>query len=161
MVPNSNMLLVIARKIRTFLSQSPRFYLWLVPAWLLLGLSRAAILVFPFKRIAGWLGTHNGLAPRTPLISQEQERRARIIGRTIRVAAKYTPWTSNCFPQAITARLLLGVHSIPCAVFFGLARNPADSDLEAHAWVVSGRLSVTGGRSFDRFTSVGCFVSGI
>ena len=155
------MISVIARKVRTFLNQAPLFYVWLLPAWILLGLSRAAILVFPFRRIAGWLGTHDGLAPRTPLISPDQERRAHSIGRAVRVAAKYTPWKSNCFPQAIAARLILGFHGIPCAVYFGLARAPADSDMKAHAWVVSGRLSVTGGRSFGSFTPVGCFVSGV
>jgi len=31
--------------------------------------------------------------------------------------------------------------------------------MKAHAWVVAGRIPVTGGQSFGQFTVVGCFVA--
>jgi len=156
------MIRTVQRKFVTATKQPPLFYLWLVPAWLLLGFSRIVIVTLTFKRFAHWLGLHDGLAPRTPLATAEQEMRARAISRTIAIAAKYTPWTSNCFPQAITARLILGFYDIPYALFFGLMRSRQSEEmgeLKAHAWVVSGRVNVTGGRSFRQYTSVGCFVS--
>jgi len=153
------MISIVARKMRTFLSQPPLFYVWLVPAWILLGFSRAAILMFSFKRIARWLGAHDGLAPRSPLSTPKDERRARGIGRAIKVAATYTPWESVCFPQSIVARIILGLYNIPYALFFGLMRDKKEAELKAHAWVVSGRINVTGGASFNQFTVVGCFVS--
>ena len=140
----------------------PLFYLWLIPAWFLLGLSRFVIITLTFKRFAHWLGLHDGLAPRTPLATVKQEMRARAISSAIIVASKYAPWKANCFPQAITARLILGLYDIPYALFFGLMRSKQQAELgelKAHAWVVSGRVNVTGGRSFGQFTSVGCFVS--
>jgi hypothetical protein len=156
------MIKTIKRKFVTATKQQPLFYLWLIPAWLLLGFSRFVIITFSFKRFAHWLGLHDGLAPRTPLTTASQEIRARTISRVISIASKYSPWKANCFPQAITARLILGFYDIPYALFFGLMRSAQEEDrgeLKAHAWVVSGRVNVTGGRSFQQFTSVGCFVS--
>ena len=81
------------------------------------------------------------------------------IGRAVRLAARYTPWDSNCFPQAVVARLLLGLYGIPYALFFGLRRDPDSGAMLAHAWVAAGRVRVTGGESFGQFTVVGVFVS--
>ncbi|MBQ0771648.1 MAG: hypothetical protein ACI9TB_002543 [Parasphingorhabdus sp.] len=156
------MMKVIKRKFVTATQQSPLFYLWFIPAWLLLGFTRLVIVTVTFRRFAHWLGMHDGLAPRTPLTTRDQEIRARAISKAITIASKYAPWTANCFPQAITARVILGFYDIPYALFFGVRRSNTGeegSELKAHAWVVSGRVSVTGGRSFGQFTSVGCFVS--
>lgn len=150
----------LKRKMRTALQQTPLFYLWLLPAWILLGLSRFMIVVLSFKSIAPWIGVHDGLAPRTPLCTAEQENRLLAIKVAIGVASKYAPWRSDCFPQAITARVILGCYSIPFALFFGMRRDEGDGQLKAHAWLVSGRVKVSGGHSFNQFTSVGCFVSG-
>ena len=140
-------------------SQPFLFYVWLLPAWIMLGLSRLAILLLSFKRIARWLGVHEGIATQVPIVAKRHERMAASIGRATRVAARFTPWTSNCFPQAITARLILALYGIPHALYFGVKRDGEADELLAHAWVVSGRSNVTGGRSFGKYTTVGCFVS--
>lgn len=133
--------------------------LWLLPAWLLLGMSRLMILAQPFRRLAPALGVHMGIAPWVPLLSADGEARALSIARIVQTAARHTPWASNCFPQAIVARLLLGLYGVPYALFLGVAHDAAGTALNAHAWVASGRVCVTGGRSFGKFTVVGCFVS--
>lgn len=91
------------------------------------------------------------------MVGSAQEVRARQIGQTVRLAARYTPWDSNCFPQAVAARLLLGLYGVPYAIYFGLMRDPDSPDMKAHAWVAAGRVRVTGGRSFGQFTVVGIF----
>jgi hypothetical protein len=146
----------LIRKVRSFAGLPLFTKLWLVPAWLELGLSRALILVVPFRTLAPRLGTAQGTAANVPLLTSAQEARARAIGRTIRLAARYTPWTSNCFPQAVVARTMLGMHGIPYAIHFGLMRD-GNSAMVAHAWVVAGRVPVTGGHSFHRYTVVGVF----
>ncbi len=80
------------------------------------------------------------------------------IGRAVRLAARYTPWDSNCFAQAVAARALLGLYGVPYALFFGVKRAPQAAALDAHAWVAAGRVPVTGGAGFGEFTVVGCFV---
>ena len=130
-----------------------------MPVWLMLGMSRALILTISFKRLAPWIGIHNGQAPWIPLLDRAQEARAAQIGRVVRLAARYTPWKSNCFPQALTARTLLGLYRIPYGLYFGLANDSSTGELQAHAWVATGPVQVTGGAGFGEFTVVGCFVS--
>nr|WP_230681343.1 lasso peptide biosynthesis B2 protein [Paracidovorax cattleyae] len=110
-------------------------------------------------------GSHPGWGARSPRrrpcppLEQRGWRRAQQIGRTLRLAARHTPWQSNCLAQALAARCLLGVFGIPHAVCFGVARLDA-SQLQAHAWVVAGQGFVTGGVGAQRFTCTGCFVVG-
>ena len=149
----------IHRKFKTLTQQSPFTLGWLVPCWIVLGISRFLILTVSFKRLAPYLGIHDGIAPWIPLLTPSQEHRATQIKHVVQLAARYTPWTSNCFPQAIAARVLLGVYRIPYGLYFGLCRDRQTSDFKAHAWVASGRVRVTGGSSFGQFTVVGCFIS--
>ena len=150
---------LLRRKALTFLRHPIFIKLWLLPVWLLLGISKALILAVSFKRLAPRLGVHEGTAPWVPLLDRTQEARALAIGRVVRLAARYTPWESNCFPQAVAARLLLGLYRIPYVLYFGLARDAESGGMKAHAWVAAGRIRVTGGASFRQFTVVGCFVA--
>ncbi len=75
----------------------------LLPAWLLLGASRIAILALPFRYLAPRLGVQCGVSPWIPLADARGEARAVSIGKAVRGAAALTPWESNCFPQAVTA----------------------------------------------------------
>ena len=150
------MIRTLIRKVRSFEGLPLFTKVWLVPAWIELGLSRALILVVPFRTLAPRLGTAQGTAANVPLLTPAQEAQARAIGRTIRLAARYTPWTSNCFPQAVVARTMLGMHGIPYAIHFGLMPD-GNAGMRAHAWVVAGRVPVTGGHSFSHYTVVGVF----
>lgn len=153
------MLSVFRRKVFGFtrLSRFSRF--WFLQTWFLLGLSKAAIFTVSFRRLAPYLGKSIGVTPWVPLLNPSQESRAWQIGRVVQLVARYTPWTSNCFPQAVTARLLLGLFRIPYALYFGLMRDPDSGEFKAHAWVAAGRVPVTGGVSFGQFTVVSCFVA--
>ena len=116
------------------------------------------IFTIPFQRLAPRLGVRTGIAPWVPLLTPEQTHRARLIGRLVQMTARYTFWNANCFPQAITARWLLGLYHVPYVFFFGLSRDASDpAGMKAHAWVVAGPVRVTGGYSFHQFTVVGCF----
>ena len=149
----------ILRKLRSFSGRSGFEKLWFLPVWMLLGLSRFLILTVHFRRMAPWLGMRTGIDPWVPLIDPVSVARAVSIGRVIGMASKYTPWLSNCFPQAVTARILLGIYGVPYCLFFGVSRDPADSGMKAHAWVAAGPVRVTGGASFGQFAVVGCFAS--
>lgn len=127
--------------------------------WVLLGLSRLVILVFSFRRIAPHLGKPVGISSYIPLLTPPQEAKAAQIGQAIRLAARYTPWVSNCFPQAVTARLMLGAYRIPYSLYFGVMRDLETHEYKAHAWVATGRVAVTGGFGFNQFTVVGCYLS--
>lgn len=147
------------RKVHTFFQQSRFVRFWFVPVWILLGLCKVAIFVVSFRRLAPRLGRTLGVAAWIPLLDPAQEARAREIGRAVHLASRYTPWESDCFPQAVAARLLLGLYHIPYSLHFGLKRDPDTNGYTAHAWIAAGRVRVTGGRSFGRFAVVGCFIA--
>jgi len=152
---------VLGRKMANF-ARAPLFTkLWLLPAWVLLGLGRLAVLLVPFRQIAPALGAAAGTDAQIPLLTPDQRRRALLVGRTVRMAARYAPWQANCFAQAIAASLILRLHRIPYAIFFGLRRASAPASppapIEAHAWTAAGGVAITGGYGFDSFTVVAVF----
>ena len=157
----------LIRKVRSFAELSVFTKLWLVPVWVSLGFSRTLIAILPFRKLAPMLGTAHGTTADVPPLTPAQEERAVAIGRTVELVARYTPWTSDCYPQAIVARMLLGIFGVPYAIHFGLIRGDdcgtgpssarRDRGMCAHAWVVAGRVAVTGGPSFGRYTVVGVF----
>ena len=150
---------MLLRKARNFARQPAFVRAWFLPTWLLLGLSRALVLVVPFRRFAPWMGEAAGVASRVPLLDAEEEARALLVGKVVLLAAAHSPWEANCFATALAARALLGLHRIPYALHMGVAKDAADGGLmKAHAWVVAGRVRVTGGEGFDRYVVVGCFV---
>ncbi len=154
---SSNKFPVLIRKLKSFARRSWFEKVWLIPVWIMLGISRFLILTIHFRRMAPLLGKQAGIAPWIPLIDPACEARGRSIARVISLASRYTPWVSNCFPQAVTARLMLGLYGVPYGLYFGVERD--SGKMKAHAWVAAGRVRVTGGNSFGKFAVVGCFVS--
>ena len=146
-------------KVPSFFQYSSFVKAWFLPVWLGLGIARLAILTISFKRMVPRLGVSVGVCPWLPLLDERQEKRARMVGQVIRLSARYTPWESNCFPQAIVARVMLGFYRVPYCFFFGVRRSPTTSAFDAHAWVATGRVRVIGGVGFNKYTTVGVFVS--
>lgn len=150
----------VARKLAAARRQPVFVLLWLVPAWILIGLSSAVIALVPFRRIAPWLGVNLGAVAHRPPGTAAQQRRASLIGRTVGLAAHYASFRADCFPQALAARILCGLWRVPYAVHFGVALGgEGEAKMRAHAWVSCGDVVVSGGAgSFAAHTPVACFV---
>ena len=139
----------------------PRFVqLWFVPLWLLLGVARLAIALLPFASIAGWLGEKNQPGASARPIGLVQRRRVELIASSIRVTARTTPWTSDCYPQAIVAAMLLRLYNLPYRLTFGVRDDGAVGGMAAHCWLESGDAMVCGGGVARDFTPVACFIRG-
>lgn len=146
-------------RVRDFVRLGHRDQIRLAAVWSLLGLTRLAILVLPFRVIRRLLGEDHaqapGEAPDPPALDDRSRARATTIGTHIQVAARHTPWKSECYPQALTARALLGLRRVPHRTSFGLRR---DGDvLAAHVWVRAGDVAVCGGDGRD-YTEVASFL---
>ncbi|MBX3050239.1 MAG: lasso peptide biosynthesis B2 protein [Caldilineaceae bacterium] len=127
----------------------------LVQVFVLLGFTRLAILTLSFPRLARHFGP---LRVETPAdATPEQLATARHIAWAIRRISPYTPWTSNCFPQALTAKILLRRLGISSTLYLGAAFSEDKSGLEAHAWLRCGSLYITGGKGDEKFGTVGVF----
>ena len=114
--------------------------------------------MLPFRAVRHLLGDHR--APRTaatlPPAGRRETDRARRIGRLVQVAATRVPWRADCYPQALTARLLLRAARVPHRTTFGVRRDDHGA-LRAHVWVSAGGVTVTGG-STRAWAEVGDFV---
>ena len=146
---------VLVKLGRFFRHHSLFVQLWFVPVWLGLGLAKLAIFTVSFKRLVPRLGVSVGVRPWLPVIDHRRQRRARQISGVIQLASRYTPWDSNCFPQAVIARVMLGLYRVPYCLFFGVRRHQGRFD--AHAWIATGPIRVTGQYSFNHYTVVGIF----
>lgn len=147
-------------------------------AYVMLGLAWAAIHTVRFKQLVSYLGTSRGISSVVPVVNRSTAVRARRVGWVVQTAARFTPWPSNCFAQTLVAATLLQRLGVPHGIYFGVARDEASdavaprlgvwtglyqrpavgSGLKAHAWVASGPCAVVGGRSFEEFGVVGCWV---
>lgn len=154
----------LRRVIRQVARFGSEYRLWqkaLVPVvFLLLGMARAVVLICPFRWYKPWLGPVDRQVGRASPAPQDQDTVLRV-GRVVQAVAKRTPWTSNCLPQALVAAWLLRQMGVPHAVHLGLRRasDTPDRGLEAHAWVLSGTVPVTGVKEAVGMTPVATFVS--
>ena len=154
---------LLARKFRSLRALPWSVISWLLPVWLMIGLSAAAIALVPFRSLALLFGESTDGRAFAPTLNLEQQRRAAWIGRTIGIAARYAPYRSDCYPQALTAAVMCRFFRLPYAMYFGVAANPAAgeaaSGFTAHAWLTTGTSTLTGGAdSFARFRVMSCFV---
>nr|WP_275426242.1 lasso peptide biosynthesis B2 protein [Nocardioides daejeonensis] len=126
-------------------------------AWSLLGFFRLLVAMTPFTFVRRLLGEDRGAhgSDDRPTLDVDQRWRAARISEIVQRAAARTPWTSDCFPQALTARTFLAARRIPHVVDFGVRREAGG--LAAHTWVSAGDVPVTGGDGTG-WTRVGRFV---
>ncbi len=145
----------VSRKIYNLLRR-PWADKWLLAqVFVLLGFTRLAINTLSFKRLARYFGPQKVETPADA--PPEQLAAARRIAWAISRVSPYTPWKSNCFPQALTAKILLRWRGIPSTLYLGAAFAEDKSKLEAHAWLRCGPLYVTGGKGDEKFGTVGVF----
>lgn len=136
----------------------------LVEMTVLLGAAWLALRLIAFRRLARRLGPLQAeTSLEAPPAHLAQAQRVRL---AIARVAPRTPWESNCFPQALAAKVWLRRRGIPSTLYLGVALNKADAGapdqapMEAHAWLRCGPLVVTGARGSERFTVVARFGEG-
>jgi hypothetical protein len=117
-------------------------------AWLLLIASRGVVRAVPLRRITSHLGAERYETP-VDGIPRHRFRRVRRIRNAILIASPLTPTNSNCYPQALTAHVLLRLSRLPSTFYYGAALDE-DSGLDTHVWVRCGRVLVTGAAPADR-----------
>jgi Transglutaminase-like superfamily len=125
----------------------------LLEAFLLLGAGRAAVLLFSFSRVAGWLGLRQVIVEEG--LDTQQSNTASRIGWVVGTASLRTPWASTCLVQTLAAAMMLRRRRIPFALCLGVARN-ADHII-AHAWLRCGDAILTGSNGHERFAQISTF----
>lgn len=144
------------RRLYNFLLRRSWSDQWLVvQVYCLLGFTRLAINTLPFLRLERLLGQRMAeTAEEAPIVHLRQAHK---IAWAIRTVSPYTPWTSNCFPQALTAKILLRRRGISSTLYMGAAFKEGGAALEGHAWLRCGPMYVTGGDGSKHYVAVATF----
>jgi hypothetical protein len=127
----------------------------LAEATMWLALARITIVLLPFPRIAARLGKHMHESAQ----GDDESRRAvlRRIAWAVGAIGRRAPWRCMCLERAIAARMMLRRRRIGSTLYFGVARDPATTAVQAHAWLRCGSYFVTGGEDRARYAVVSTF----
>ncbi|MCE5344142.1 MAG: lasso peptide biosynthesis B2 protein [Eubacteriales bacterium] len=145
----------LAKKINRFLRLTPGQKRLLAEAFAMLGVSRLALLLLPFKRFAPLLGKP---VEDAYVADAQQMDIAKKVGWAVRAASMHTPWQSKCLAQAMTAKHMLNRRKIHNTMYLGLARDDSGKMI-AHAWVFYCGLPLTGATDTQEYTVVSTFSS--
>jgi hypothetical protein len=126
----------------------------LLEALFWLGIARLVILILPFCWVAPYLGQRMTESSLDDL--PDNPHQLKQIAWAVNTISRYTPWQSKCLVQAMAAKRMLQSRKIVSTLYLGVTRsNP--KVLEAHAWLRSGSIYLTGGQGHKHFTVVAMF----
>lgn len=129
-----------------------------VEAFVLLGVMRAAILLFPFRRITNMFGLEQGESLSRPTSNLTVVAEA--IGWAIQAAAARTHWESACLAQALTGIVMLSRRGCSATLYLGVARDEnRPGTMAAHAWLRCGDTILTGAGGVERYVAISAFSS--
>ena len=145
------------RKIKKFFALSSEEKKLFLEAFMTLGLMRAALLLFSFKRLTRSLEQQKNRSEMKPLSDQEQKN-AIAVGTAIMRASAYTPWESACLVQSMTAQRMLHKRGISGVFYLGAMKDKEKAgEIKAHAWSQCGDMIITGKKGHEEFTVLSVF----
>ena len=115
--------------------------------------SRLALIVLPFPRVARHLGSPGTAdlaapAPTDPAVVDA-------VGSAVQRASRLVPFAASCLAQAMAGQQMLRTRGTASTIRMGLDRK--GNSMYAHAWLVCGDVTVTGAGSIKAFTAVASF----
>jgi hypothetical protein len=152
----------IADRLRRFaeIGARRRWLLMEASFWLLV--TRVALLVVPFPRLARRIGdfvapSDDRVTTASQLGSADDAQVAAEIGWATIAAARHVPFKAVCLPQAMAARIMRRRRGVASVLHFGAAKGK-QKPIDAHAWLDAAGVEVTGYPVAAQFAEVGCFV---
>jgi hypothetical protein len=142
------------RKIKTF-AEAPAAFKWIfVKAWFLSAFVKITLVFLPFNRVMKWKGRPGVETATAPDPGTDQYRRW--VQSAMRLVALYTPWRSECYTQALTAKIILQQRGLPATIYIGFRKGSAGS-YEGHAWLRSYDRIITGNQEIDTYQLHTCY----
>src|SRR3990167_10778166 len=139
---------VVKHKWRTFIRLSRLEKQLFFINFFLCGNAKLSIYILPYRFISLYFGRPRRMLIASTVLLKSDTQRARFIGRSVRLAAKYTPWDSSCLTQAMVAKFWCVHYKIAYLFFVGFD-NTKPLGQSGHAWVTAGPIMITGGYGFN------------
>ena len=108
-----------------------------------------SLLFLPFAKVAQWLGKRNPELSDTQ-ISPEKRIYLTETLKALQLCDKYTPWPTECYTQALTAKILLKRRAINSTLYIGFKKGK-NNQFEGHAWLISHENIITGHCDLSQF----------
>lgn len=139
---------MLLRRLKNICSLPRRLKWLLMKAVILSGIVKITLAFFPFKYVLRWLGEAN-------VESSKESHFGSIAIRTevktaIQLCNKYVFWKTECYTQAITAKLLLKYYHLSSTVYIGFNKNETGY-YEGHAWLRCFDTIITGGVNHEKY----------
>jgi hypothetical protein len=119
----------------------------LLESVILLGLTRLAVLIVPFRLIQPFLRSDLRQSSKASTSKKVEQ-----IRYSIAAASNFLPWRNVCLNQAITAKLMLNRRGLPNTLVLGVQSQ--SDQLAAHAWVCVGEKIVIGEKSYQDYQPI-------
>ena|SRR4030042_2053805 len=132
------------RRIRKFFNLSSSEQRLLIKAWILLGLIRLGLELFPFSTLRKLLNRLKSI-----IGGFEKEFSEEQLVWSVTVVSRYIP-KATCLAQALTSQCLLQQAGHQACLHIGVTED--DGCLKAHAWVESQGRILMGGFDLHRYT---------
>ena len=126
----------------------------LLEALFWLGIARFVILTLPFRWVVPYLGQPMTESPLNAL--PDEPHQLKHVAWAVNTISRYTPWKSQCLVQEMAAKRMLQSRNIDSTLYLGIIRSKPKL-LEAHAWLRSGPVYLTGGKGHKHFRVVATF----
>jgi hypothetical protein len=116
--------------------------------------ARLALRWLPFRTVSAHFGVRGCVSPLDD--APRSIDAAHRITWAIAAAARRVPWTARCLEQALAARWMLRSRNVASTFYIGVevGTRLELGSLEAHAWLRSGSVIVSGAEVRDRFTTL-------
>jgi hypothetical protein len=124
--------------------------LLLMEACLVLLLTRFMLKLVSFQKFAERLGQVH--AETSEHITPEKLQILKGIAWAIQTSVEHLPINLLCFPQSITACLMLKRRHIPSTIYIGVKLDAEGDNFAAHSWLRAGSQIVTGGDIAKEYT---------
>jgi hypothetical protein len=137
-----------------------RFFSLLIfgEALIISAIVRVVITFFSAAVRLHWMGKPVDLQHQMSDPNADQLTTLRAVKLALTRCDRYVPWNTECYTQALTARIMLRRRQIPMLLYVGFKKQE-DGPLQGHAWTSCGAYIMTGYRTdLTSFTINGCFL---
>lgn len=139
----------LIKKIQSFVRTDRTVKILFLRAWFLSAVVKFTLVFLSFRKVLNWQGKINMESPDRPDEASLEFRKC--LQSAMRLCDKYTFWKTECYTQALTAKILLNKKGIPGTVYIGFNKTEK-GEYKGHAWLRSYDRVITGETEENSYT---------
>ena len=139
----------LIKKIQSFFRADRTVKILFLRAFLLSAIVKFTLVFLPFRKVMNWQGKINMESPDRRDDASIEFRKS--LQSAMNLCDKYTFWKTECYTQALTAKIILNKKGIPGTVYIGFTKNEK-GEYKGHAWLRSYDRVITGDSEKNMYT---------